>query len=73
MGSSPRVVREAEPHAFCYSRQQLVIGNPALAERKVSGVFEPAGGAGFAKALEAYGIAHTTTQNATTIVLDSPR
>lgn len=56
-----------------YSRQKLVIGNPALAERKVSGVFEPAGGAGFAKALEAYGIAHTTTENATTIVLDSPR
>jgi transmembrane sensor len=56
-----------------YSRQKLVIGNPALAERKVSGVFEPAGGAGFAKALEAYGIARTTTQNATTIVLDSPR
>jgi transmembrane sensor len=56
-----------------YSRQKLVIGNPALAERKVSGVFEPAGGAGFANALEAYGIAHTTTENATTIVLDSPR
>jgi transmembrane sensor len=56
-----------------YSRQKLVIGNPALAERKISGVFEPAGGAGFAKALEAYGIAHTTTENATTIVLDSPR
>ena len=56
-----------------YSREQLVIGNPALAERRVSGVFEPAGGPGFAKALEAYGIAHATQQNATTIVLDSPR
>jgi transmembrane sensor len=56
-----------------YSREQLVIGNPALAERRVSGVFEPAGAPGFAKALEAYGIAHATQQNATTIVLDSPR
>ena len=56
-----------------YSRQQFVIGNPALAERRISGVFEPAGSAGFAKALEAYGIAHATQENATTIVLDSPR
>ena len=56
-----------------YSREQLVIGNPALAERRVSGVFEPTGGPGFAKALEAYGIAHATQQSATTIVLDSPR
>jgi len=56
-----------------YSREQLVIGNPTLAERRVSGVFEPTGGPGFAKALEAYGIAHATQRSATTIVLDSPR
>ncbi len=56
-----------------YSREQLVIGNPALAQRRVSGVFEPAGGSGFAKALEAYGIAHATQHNATTIILESPR
>jgi transmembrane sensor len=56
-----------------YSRQKFVIGNPALAERRISGVFEPTGGSGFAEALEAYGIAHATEKNATTIVLDSPR
>jgi transmembrane sensor len=55
-----------------YSREQLEIADPALKERKVSGVFEPTGGAGFAKALEAYGIARTARQTPTAIVLESP-
>jgi transmembrane sensor len=56
-----------------YSREKLVIGDPALEGRKVSGVFEPTSGPAFAKALEAYGIARATQKTATTIVLDSPQ
>jgi transmembrane sensor len=56
-----------------YSRERLEIADPALQERRVSGVFEPTGGATFAKALEAYGIARVSQETATTIVLDSPR
>ena len=56
-----------------YSREKLEIADPALEDRKVSGVFESTGGAGFAEALEAYGIAQVTQQTATTIVLNSPR
>ena len=55
-----------------YSREQLVIAEPALQQRKVSGVFEPTDGAAFAKALEAYGIARATRQSATMIELRSP-
>ncbi len=55
-----------------YSREQLVIAEPALQQRKVSGVFEPTDGAAFAKALEAYGIARATRQSAATIELRSP-
>ena len=54
-----------------YSREQLEIDDPVLGERKVSGVFEPAGGAGFAKALEEYGIARGTQRTSNTIVLES--
>jgi len=56
-----------------YSRQKLQIVDPALEERRVSGVFEPAEGPAFAKALELYGIARATRQTTTTIALDSPR
>ncbi len=55
-----------------YSREQLVIAEPALQQRMVSGVFEPTDGAAFAKALEAYGIARAIRQSATTIELRSP-
>ncbi len=55
-----------------YSREKLEIANPSLQGRRVSGVFEPAGGAAFAKALEAYGIVRVTQETATAIVLDSP-
>jgi transmembrane sensor len=55
-----------------YSREKLEIADPALEDRKVSGVFEPTEGQAFAKALEAYGIARTTQQTDTTIVLGAP-
>ena len=55
-----------------YSREILVIADPALKDRKVSGVFEPTEGHAFAKGLEAYGIAKETHETATQIVLDSP-
>jgi transmembrane sensor len=55
-----------------YSRETLVIANPALKDRKVSGVFEPTEGHAFAKGLEVYGIAKRTQVTATQIVLDSP-
>ena len=55
-----------------YSLEKLEIADPALENKKVSGVFESTGGAGFAKALEAYGIARATEQ-AGAIVLNSPR
>lgn len=52
-----------------YSREKLEIADPALRDRKVSGVFEPTEGQAFAKALEAYGIARTIQQTDTKIVL----
>jgi transmembrane sensor len=55
-----------------YSRETLEIADPALEDRRVSGVFEPTEGHAFAKALEAYGIARATQETATRIVLDSP-
>jgi transmembrane sensor len=55
-----------------YSREQLVIAEPALQQRMVSGVFEPTDGAAFARALEAYGIARASRQSATAIELRSP-
>jgi transmembrane sensor len=55
-----------------YSREKLEIADPALEDRKVSGVFEPTEGQAFAKALEAYGIARTTQQTDTKIVLSAP-
>jgi transmembrane sensor len=55
-----------------YSREKLEIADPTLEDRKVSGVFEPTEGHAFAKALEAYGIARTTRQTDTTIVLNAP-
>jgi transmembrane sensor len=55
-----------------YSREKLEIADPTLGDRKVSGVFEPTEGHAFAKALEAYGIARTTQQTDTTIVLNAP-
>jgi transmembrane sensor len=54
-----------------YSREKLEIADPALEDRKVSGVFEPTEGHAFAKALEAYGIARTTQKTDTTIVLNA--
>jgi transmembrane sensor len=56
-----------------YSREKLEIADPALEERKVSGVFEPTNVSAFAKAIESYGIARITEQTATTIVLESPK
>jgi transmembrane sensor len=55
-----------------YSHETLVIADPALKSRKVSGVFEPTEGHAFAKALEAYGIARATQETPTRIVLDRP-
>lgn len=55
-----------------YSQQKLEIANPALGERKVSGVFEATDGTSLAKALQDYGIAQVTERSATTIVLDVP-
>jgi transmembrane sensor len=52
-----------------YSLQQLAIANPALAARRVSGVFDASGGTSFADALEAYGIAHATRVSPTTMTL----
>jgi ferric-dicitrate binding protein FerR (iron transport regulator) len=54
-----------------YSREQLVGGDPALNERKISGVFEPTSGFAFARALEIYGIAPMSQINATTVLLSS--
>jgi transmembrane sensor len=55
-----------------YSREQLVIGDQALEDRKVSGVFDSTGGRAVARALEAYGLARASEQSADTIVLTSP-
>jgi transmembrane sensor len=55
-----------------YSREKLEIADPALEDRKVSGVFEPTEGQAFAKALDAYGIARTIQQTDTKIVLGVP-
>jgi transmembrane sensor len=55
-----------------YSREKLEIADPALEDRKVSGVFEPTESLAFAKALEAYGIARATQQTDATIVLNTP-
>jgi transmembrane sensor len=55
-----------------YSRETLEIADPALKDRKVSGVFEPTEGHAFAGALEAYGIARVAQETATRIVLDTP-
>jgi transmembrane sensor len=55
-----------------YSREKIEIADPALESRKVSGVFESTGGAGFASALETYGIAHVTRRTANRITLESP-
>lgn len=52
-----------------YSVQRLEIATPALAQRRVSGVFEATGGAAFAAALEAYGIARATRTSPTTLLL----
>jgi transmembrane sensor len=52
-----------------YSLQQLAIANPALAARRVSGVFDASGGTSFADALEAYGIARATRVSPTTLML----
>jgi transmembrane sensor len=56
-----------------YSHERLEIADPALENRKVSGVFESTGGVGFAQALEDYGIARVTQRTATAIILNSPR
>jgi transmembrane sensor len=55
-----------------YSREQLVIGDRALEDRKVSGVFDSTGGRAVARALEAYGLARASEQSADVIVLSSP-
>jgi transmembrane sensor len=55
-----------------YSREQLVIGDQALEDRKVSGVFDSTGGRAVARALEAYGLARASEQSADIIVLTSP-
>lgn len=54
-----------------YSRERLEIADPALGERRVSGVFESNSGSAFAKALEDYGIARVGRQTSTEIVLES--
>jgi transmembrane sensor len=55
-----------------YSTEQLEISDPKLAERQVSGVFEPAEAHAFAKALEAYGIARVGEHSNGKIVLEAP-
>jgi transmembrane sensor len=55
-----------------YSHEKLELTDRSLSERRISGVFEPAGGLGFAKALETYGIARVTNITATTIELGAP-
>lgn len=52
-----------------YSVQRLEIATSALAQRRVSGVFEATGGAAFAAALETYGIARATRTSPTTLLL----
>lgn len=54
-----------------YSRERFEIADPALAERRISGVFESNSGPAFAKALEDYGIARVGRQTSTEIVLES--
>ena len=56
-----------------YSREKLEIATPALADRRVSGVFEPTNGAALAKALETYGIARVARRNEASIVLEAPQ
>ncbi|MGH3428923.1 MAG: FecR family protein, partial [Terriglobales bacterium] len=56
-----------------YSRERIVISDPRLSERRVSGVFQPTSGPAFAKALEEYGIAHVGRQTATEIDLEFSR
>jgi transmembrane sensor len=55
-----------------YSTEKIEISDPALENRKVSGVFEPTDAHAFVKALQAYGIARATQQSATTLMLDAP-
>jgi transmembrane sensor len=55
-----------------YSIEKIEISDPALENRKVSGVFEPTEAHAFTKALQAYGIARATQQSTTTIVLGAP-
>lgn len=55
-----------------YAREKMIIAAPELAERRVSGVFESTSGPGFARALEAYGIARVSAETPTTVTLESP-
>lgn len=55
-----------------YSHETLQIADPALDNRKVSGVFEPTESQAFAKALEAYGIVRASQPDGIKIVLNAP-
>ena len=62
------VVREMNRH----SREQLVIADPALRDKQVSGVFDSSAGRAVARALQTYGLAHADTSSPNVIVLSSP-
>jgi transmembrane sensor len=74
-----KLVFEGEPLADVvgemnrYSMVRLEIADPELRGRKISGVFEPTGGAAFARALETYGVARIGRSSATTITLEAPQ
>jgi transmembrane sensor len=62
------VVTEMNRH----SREQLVIADPSLEGRKVSGVFDSSAGRAVARALEAYGLVRADTSAPNVIMLRSP-
>jgi transmembrane sensor len=55
-----------------YSPEQLLIADPRLEDRKVSGVFDSSAGRTVARALEAYGLARADMSSPHQIVLRSP-
>jgi transmembrane sensor len=55
-----------------YSAEQLMIADPSLEDRKVSGVFDSSAGRAVARALEAYGLARADNSSPHLIVLRSP-
>jgi ferric-dicitrate binding protein FerR (iron transport regulator) len=56
-----------------YSSQKLEIRDPEIENQLLSGVFDPAGGAELARALESYGLIRIVEQNSSVIVLGAPQ